>query len=60
MQAHPEFHRSFVADIIEKRGRGLVPDALLDAAVARLDQPLDDRRMADRIAAFLLDRRVAT
>jgi len=52
VQAHPEFHRDFAADIIEKRGRGLVPDPLLDAAVSRLDQPLDDARVAARIADF--------
>lgn len=58
VQAHPEFHRDFAADIIEKRGRGLVPDPLLDAALARLDQPLDDARLGDRIADFLLSHRV--
>jgi GMP synthase-like glutamine amidotransferase len=52
VQAHPEFHRDFAADIIEKRGRGLVPDPLLDAAVDRLDQPVDDMRMAAKIADF--------
>ena len=52
MQAHPEFHRDFAADIIEKRGRGLVPDPLLDAASARLDQPVDDARVAAKIADF--------
>jgi GMP synthase (glutamine-hydrolysing) len=53
VQAHPEFHRDFTADMIEKRGRGIVPDPLLDAAKDRLPLSLDDRRMADRIAAFL-------
>ncbi len=52
MQAHPEFHRDFAADIIEKRGRGLVPDPLVDAASARLDQPVDDARVAAKIADF--------
>ncbi len=54
VQAHPEFHRAFAADMIEKRGRGIVPDPLLDAAKERLKAaPLDDTRIADRIAAFL-------
>jgi GMP synthase-like glutamine amidotransferase len=52
VQAHPEFHGPFLRDLIEKRGRGLVPDPLLDAANARLEAPLDDRRLADRIARF--------
>lgn len=56
LQAHPEFHRDFTADIIEKRGRGLVDDRLLDAALDRIDQPIDDRAMADRIAHFFRTR----
>lgn len=58
VQAHPEFHRDFTADMIEKRGRGLVPDPLLDAAAARLDDGLDDRRIAGRIAQVLLRQEV--
>jgi GMP synthase-like glutamine amidotransferase len=50
VQAHPEFHNDFVAGLIEKRGRGLVPDPVLDAAAARLDTPIDSPRIADRIA----------
>jgi GMP synthase-like glutamine amidotransferase len=52
VQAHPEFNRGFVADMIPKRGRGVVPDALLDAAEARLAEPTDDALLADRIARF--------
>jgi len=59
VQAHPEFHRAFAADIIEKRGRGLVPDTLLDAAVARLDQPLDDTRLARAIGGFFRSRHLS-
>jgi len=52
VQAHPEFRPDFVRGLIETRGRGVIPDADLDAATARLDQPLQDQRMAARIAAF--------
>lgn len=52
VQAHPEFSRPFLADMIERRGRGLVPDPLLDAAQAALDRPTDDAALADRIARF--------
>jgi GMP synthase-like glutamine amidotransferase len=58
VQAHPEFHPAFTADIIEKRGRGLVPDPLLDAATARLDASIDDRRFADAIGSFFRTRRL--
>jgi GMP synthase-like glutamine amidotransferase len=60
VQAHPEFHPGFTADIIEKRGRGLVPDPLLDAAVARLDTPLDDLRLAQAIGSFFRTRRLGS
>ncbi|MCC7320306.1 MAG: type 1 glutamine amidotransferase [Rubellimicrobium sp.] len=59
MQAHPEFTRSFAADIIEKRGRGLVPDPLLDAALERAGQGTDSPEVADRIERFLKTRQVA-
>ncbi len=56
VQAHPEFHHDFTADIIEKRGRGLVPDPLLDAATARLGQPVDDTTLARAIGDFFRTR----
>ncbi len=52
VQAHPEFNRPFLAEMIEKRGRGLVPDPLLDTAKASVEQPIDDTKLADRIARF--------
>lgn len=54
VQPHPEFNRDFVQGLIEKRGRGLVPDATLDRATAQLDRPLNRAPMADRIAEFFL------
>jgi len=59
LQAHPEFTPAFARDLIEARGRGTVPDALLDAARARLDEPLDTALVAGRIARFLRTREVA-
>ena len=52
VQAHPEFRSDFVGGLITKRGRGLVPDPLLDAATARLDIPIHDQVIATRIADF--------
>jgi GMP synthase-like glutamine amidotransferase len=52
VQAHPEFRPDFVDGLMKTRGRGLVPDPLLDAATARLDAPLHDRVIATRIAEF--------
>ncbi len=56
VQAHPEFTPEWTADMIEGRGRGLVPDPLLDAAAAATGQPLHDAVLADRIARFFHER----
>ncbi len=52
VQAHPEFRPEFVDGLMKTRGPGLVPDHLMQAATARLAEPLDQRSMAGRIAAF--------
>ena len=52
VQPHPEFADDFVGGLIDTRGRGLVPDPLLDDAKARLGRPNDAGRMARRIADF--------
>ena len=57
VQAHPEFQPAFVDGLMKTRGRGVVPDALMAAATARLGTPLQDRSMAAQIAAFYLQPR---
>jgi GMP synthase-like glutamine amidotransferase len=52
VQAHPEFKSEFVDGLMKTRGKGLVPDALMEKAGARLDHPLDDDKIARRIADF--------
>lgn len=52
VQAHPEFRSEFVDGLMRTRGRGVVPDRLLDEALARLDTPIDDQPIANRIADF--------
>jgi len=54
IQAHPEFHGRYLEDLIATRGRGTVPDSLLDEALERLDEPLDSTVLADRIANFFV------
>lgn len=53
VQPHPEFTADFVERLAESRGRGAVPDALLNEALAQLDRPTQRQTMADRMAAFL-------
>lgn len=56
VQPHPEFRKEFMEGLIRVRGPGLVPQPVLDAATERIDTPLDAAKMADRIAAFFLNR----
>jgi GMP synthase-like glutamine amidotransferase len=60
VQAHPEFSPALVADMVEKRGRGMVPDPLLDRAVAATSDPIDNARLATQIAAFFQKRELVS
>lgn len=57
VQAHPEFRPEFVDGLMKTRGKGLVPDAVMAEAAARLSLPLQDNTMAGRIAAFFKEPR---
>jgi len=57
VQAHPEFADEFVEGLIDTRGRGLVPDTVLDEAREKLGAPLDSPHIAGRIAAFFKQNR---
>lgn len=52
VQAHPEFKDEFVDGLIKTRGKGVVPDAVMQAAGARLGTPIHDQTIARRIADF--------
>ncbi|WP_114967292.1 type 1 glutamine amidotransferase [Alkalilacustris brevis] len=52
VQPHPEFDNDFIAGLIETRGRGVVPDPLLDQAEARLQGATDAATLARQIADF--------
>lgn len=57
VQAHPEFRPEFVDGLMRTRGKGLVPDAVMAEAAAKLDLPIQDKTMAGRIAAFFKEPR---
>ena len=57
VQAHPEFRSEFVDGLMKTRGKGLVPEAVMAAASERLAEPIQDRTMAARIAAFFKEPR---
>lgn len=58
LQPHPEFASPFVADLIEKRGRGVVPDDILDRARDDLHGPLNSHTIAAFMADFLKKERI--
>lgn len=53
IQPHPEFTSDLVSGLIIHRGRGNVPDELLDHATENLSAPNDNRKFADRMAEVL-------
>ncbi len=60
VQAHPEFRPEFVDGLMKSRGKGVVPDDLMARATKRLDDPIDDNRLAARIAEFFKQPRGQT
>ena len=52
VQAHPEFRPEFVDGLMKTRGKGVVPDDKMAEAAGKLHLPIDDWKMADRIADF--------
>ena len=52
IQPHPEFTSDILGTIIRLRGKGVVPDDLLDAANAELGNPTDSADFGTRMAQF--------
>ena len=57
IQPHPEYGASFIDGLIRTRGRGLVPDAILDSAAATLAGPTNNSDIAAQMAAFFKKER---
>jgi len=55
VQPHPEFNNTEVDGLIRTRGRGVVPDAQLDAAQDALPLPIDNADVARVMARFFVD-----
>ncbi|MBO9435503.1 type 1 glutamine amidotransferase [Ruegeria sp. R13_0] len=53
VQAHPEFSNDFVSGLMRTRGKGLVPDDLMQAAANRQTAPDHNARIAQIMADFL-------
>lgn len=57
IQPHPEFDAAFVDGLIRTRGRGLVPDPLLDTASAGLDGANNNADIAAHMVEFFKKER---
>lgn len=53
VQAHPEFSNDFVTGLMRTRGKGLVPDDLMEQAANRRTAPDDNANIAHYMAEFL-------
>lgn len=59
VQAHPEFDDRFVQGLIDHRGKGVVPDQLLDQAQSRMGANVQQSLLADRIETFFKTKHTA-
>ena len=57
IQPHPEYDAAFISGLIDKRGRGVIPDEQLERAKSALaTTPLDNAGFADMMARFFSPR----
>ncbi|SDD14985.1 type 1 glutamine amidotransferase [Ruegeria marina] len=52
IQAHPEYDNTFIEGLIRTRGRGVIPDTVLNDATRRLDTALDSPAIAEQMVEF--------
>ncbi len=52
-QAHPEFQSDFIQGLIEYRGKGVVPDALLNSATDHLAKRNDNAQIASKVTRLM-------
>ncbi|MEP1942763.1 MAG: type 1 glutamine amidotransferase, partial [Sulfitobacter sp.] len=56
IQPHPEFPAESIEFLINARGKGVVPDALLDTASQTLPHPTHNAEIANYMAAFFKNK----
>ncbi|MGV6805980.1 MAG: type 1 glutamine amidotransferase [Ruegeria sp.] len=57
VQAHPEYPNDFIQGLMDTRGKGVVPDALMNDAKTRWDAPDDNAKIGRFMAQFLKKER---
>ena len=59
VQPHPEYGDDFIQGLIDTRGKGVVPDDLMQKAQSRMGQPLSNAVMAKQFATFFREGRLS-
>ena len=59
VQPHPEFDSDNIAGLIAERGKGVVPDPLLENATNQLEKPVANDWLAAQIGRFFKERTLA-
>ena len=57
VQPHPEFEPDFAKALVELRRGNPLPDDVVDERIASLDAPVDNGKLAEALARFLLTAR---
>ncbi|MEM7089248.1 MAG: type 1 glutamine amidotransferase [Pseudomonadota bacterium] len=57
IQAHPEFSNAFISGLMHTRGKGIVPDQLMQDAIDRQNAPDDNAHVAKLMADFFKKER---
>lgn len=59
IQPHPEIDRTYIKGLLDVRAPGVVPEPLRQDALQQLDRQTDSARLADIIALFFREKRIA-
>jgi len=59
VQPHPEYGDDFIQGLITTRGKGVIPDDLMQDAQSRMGQPLNNAAMAQQFATFFREGRLS-
>lgn len=59
LQPHPEIDRTYIKGLLDVRAPGIVPEPLRKEAIAQLDHDTDSSHLADMIARFFKEKRIA-
>ena len=59
LQPHPEIDRTYIKGLLDVRAPGVVPEPLRKEAIAQLDRDTDSARLANMIARFFKEKRIA-